>query len=76
MRRMSMTQEDWRERYESADTPWDLGVPHPLGPLHPSGPRKYRLRILPNLGHEYPSGTNYPIDYVSVSYQWTRQYTR
>lgn len=40
------------------------------------GPREYRFRILPNLIHEYPSGTNYPTDYVPIFYAWLSQYTR
>ena len=40
------------------------------------GRREYRWHILPNLVHEYPSGTNYPIDYVPIYYQWMMQYTR
>jgi len=45
--------------------------------LHPGpGPTEFRFRILPNLGHEYPSGTNYPVDHVPIYYQWMTQYTR
>ncbi len=40
------------------------------------GPTEYRFRILPNLTHEYPSGTNYPTDYVPILWTWMRQYTR
>jgi poly(3-hydroxybutyrate) depolymerase len=40
------------------------------------GPTEYRFRILPNLTHEYPSGTNYPTDYVPILYAWLTQYTR
>lgn len=40
------------------------------------GPREYRFRILPNMTHEYPSGTNYPTDYVPIFYAWLSQYTR
>lgn len=40
------------------------------------GPRESRFRILPNLTHEYPSGTNYPTDYVPIFYTWMSQYTR
>lgn len=39
-------------------------------------PREYRFRILPNMTHEYPSGTNYPVDYVPIFYTWMSQYTR
>ncbi|HIG87495.1 MAG TPA: thiopurine S-methyltransferase [Planctomycetes bacterium] len=56
MRRMSMTQKDWRERYESADTPWDLGAPHPelqarirAGELAP--PRTGARALVPGCGH-------------------------
>lgn len=38
--------------------------------------REYRFRILRNMGHEYPSGNNYPIDYVPILYSWMNQYTR
>ncbi len=41
-----------------------------------TGPREYRFRILPNMTHEYPSGTNYPTDYVPIFYGWLSQYTR
>lgn len=40
------------------------------------GPTEYRFRLLPNLAHEYPSGTNYPVDYVPVFWTWMRQYSR
>jgi len=40
------------------------------------GPREFRFRILPNMTHEYPSGTNYPTDYVPIFYTWMSQYTR
>ena len=40
------------------------------------GPTEYRFRILPNLTHEYPSGANYPTDYVPILWTWMRQYTR
>jgi hypothetical protein len=40
------------------------------------GPTEYRFRILPNLTHEYPSGTNYPVDYVPLFYDWMMQFTR
>ncbi len=40
------------------------------------GPREYRFRILPNMVHEYPSGTNYPTDYVPIFYMWMSQFTR
>lgn len=49
---------------------WDTAV------LPGPGPREYRFRILPNMTHEYPSGTNYPTDYVPIFYQWMSQYTR
>lgn len=39
------------------------------------GPREYRFRILPNMTHEYPSGSNYPVDYVPLFYTWMSQYT-
>lgn len=39
-------------------------------------PREYRFRVLENLTHEYPSGANYPIDYVPIFYAWMSQYTR
>lgn len=46
-------------------------------PLLPGpGPREYRFRILPNMTHEYPSGTNYPTDYVPIFYAWMSQYAR
>ncbi|MFT4538951.1 MAG: hypothetical protein ACI841_000468 [Planctomycetota bacterium] len=38
--------------------------------------REYRFVILHNLTHEYPSGTNYPIDYAPIYYDWMMQYTR
>jgi hypothetical protein len=41
-----------------------------------SVPREYRFRVLRNLTHEYPSGTNYPTDYVPILYAWMLQYTR
>lgn len=41
-----------------------------------TGTREYRFRILPNMTHEYPSGTNYPTDYVPIFYTWLSQYTR
>lgn len=41
-----------------------------------TGPTEYRFRILPNLTHEYPSGTNYPTDYVPILWNWMRQYQR
>ncbi len=40
------------------------------------GPTEYRLRILPGLGYEYPSGNNYSIDYVPIFYTWMSQFTR
>jgi hypothetical protein len=40
------------------------------------GPRESRFRILPGMTHEYPSGTNYPTDYVPIFYAWMSQYTR
>ena len=40
------------------------------------GPTEYRFRILPGLGHEYPSGNNYPTDYVPLYYTWMSQFTR
>lgn len=40
------------------------------------GPTEYRFRILPNMIHEYPSGTNHPIDYVPIFWSWFSQYTR
>jgi len=40
------------------------------------GPTEYRFRILPNMTHEYPSGTNYPTDYVPIFWMWMRQFTR
>ncbi len=40
------------------------------------GPREYRFRILPGMTHEYPSGTNYAVDYVPIFYTWMMQYTR
>lgn len=40
------------------------------------GPTEYRFRILPNLTHEYPSGTNHPIDYAPIFWTWFGQYTR
>lgn len=40
------------------------------------GPTEYRFRILPNLTHEYPSGTNDSTDYVPIFYGWMSQYTR
>jgi hypothetical protein len=40
------------------------------------GPTEYRFRVLPNLTHEYPSGTNYPTDYVPLFWFWMSQYTR
>jgi len=40
------------------------------------GPTEYRFRILPGLIHEYPSGTNHPIDYVPILWTWMSQYTR
>ncbi|MCK6445569.1 MAG: hypothetical protein L6Q99_04190 [Planctomycetes bacterium] len=40
------------------------------------GPTEYRFRILPNMLHEYPSGTNHPIDYVPILWNWFSQYTR
>ncbi|MFT7671205.1 MAG: hypothetical protein ACI8X5_003922 [Planctomycetota bacterium] len=39
-------------------------------------PREYRFVVLRNLGHEYPSGLNYPVDFVPVYYDWMLQYTR
>ena len=39
-------------------------------------PREYRFRLLRNLTHEYPSGNNYPTDYVPLFYAWMSQYTR
>jgi predicted esterase len=41
-----------------------------------SVPREYRFRVLRNLTHEYPSGANYPTDYVPILYDWMLQYTR
>ena len=38
--------------------------------------REYRFVILRNLTHEYPSGNNYPIDYVPIYYEWMLGYTR
>jgi hypothetical protein len=38
--------------------------------------REYRFLILRNLTHEYPSGQNYPVDFVPVYYDWMMQYTR
>lgn len=40
------------------------------------GPTEYRFRILPGMVHEYPSGTNHPIDYVPILWTWMTQYTR
>jgi hypothetical protein len=40
------------------------------------GPREYRFRILPGMTHEYPSGSNYAVDYVPIFYAWMSQYTR
>ncbi|MCC7014143.1 MAG: hypothetical protein IT454_16415 [Planctomycetes bacterium] len=40
------------------------------------GPTEYRFRILPNLTHEYPSGTNYPTDYVPILWSWMKQFER
>ena len=40
------------------------------------GPTEYRFRILPNLTHEYPSGTNYSTDYVPILYDWMMQFRR
>lgn len=40
------------------------------------GPTEYRFRVLPNLAHSYPSGTNYPVDYVPVFYDWMSQFTK
>ena len=40
------------------------------------GPREYRFRILPGMTHEYPSGSNYAVDYVPIFYSWMSQYTR
>jgi len=40
------------------------------------GPTEYRFRILPGLGHEYPSGNNYPTDYVPILYTWLSRFTR
>jgi len=45
-------------------------------PVLGAGPREYRFRILPGMTHEYPSGTNYPTDYVPIFYAWMSQYTR
>ena len=38
-------------------------------------PRELRFRLLWNLTHEVPSGSNYPIDYVPILYAWMSQYT-
>ena len=38
--------------------------------------REYRFRVLKNLGHKYPSGANYPVDYVPLFYSWMNQFTR
>ncbi|MEQ1893416.1 MAG: PHB depolymerase family esterase [Planctomycetota bacterium] len=40
------------------------------------GPTEYRFRILPGMIHEYPSGTNHPIDYVPILWAWMEQYRR
>jgi len=40
------------------------------------GPTEYLFRVLPGLGHEYPSGNNYPTDYVPIYYTWMSQFTR
>ena len=40
------------------------------------GPREFRFRVLPNMTHEYPSGSNYPTDYVPIFYTWMSQYVR
>lgn len=39
-------------------------------------PREYRFRVLQGLTHEYPSGSNYPLDYVPIFYGWLMQFTR
>lgn len=45
--------------------------------LFPSAaPREYRFRILRNLTHEYPSGSNYAVDHVPILYAWMSQYAR
>ena len=41
-----------------------------------SVPREYRFRILRDMIHEYPSGTNHPVDYVPIIYAWMSRYTR
>ncbi len=40
-----------------------------------TNPREYRFRILQGLTHEYPSGTNYSVEYVPIIYDWMSQYT-
>lgn len=45
--------------------------------VHPGpGPTEYRFRVLPNMTHEYPSGSNYAVDYVPILWTWMQQYTR
>src|SRR5262249_13329048 len=57
---------------QSAFTQFLWNVPVLPGP----GPREYRFRILPNMTHECPRGTNYPTDYVPIFYAWMSEYTR
>lgn len=53
---MSMNSDDWRARYETADTPWDLGAAHPelqarlqKGELMP--PHTGARALVPGCGH-------------------------
>jgi dienelactone hydrolase len=58
-----------QERWNVTQIRWDF--PALPGP----GPREYRWHILRGLTHEYPSGTNYPIDYVPIFYRWMSKFT-
>jgi len=40
------------------------------------GPTEFRFRVLPGLGHAYPSGNNFPVDYVPLYYLWMSQFTK
>ncbi len=62
--------------FTSSEQPAFTQIRWTLPTLPGPGPREFVWRILPNLVHEYPSGTNYPIDYVPIYYLWMSQYTR
>ena len=67
---MDPTDYDTLEQPYMTQFVWDTAM------LRGRSPREYRFRVLRNMTHEYPSGNNYPIDYVPLFYAWMNQFTR